>query len=347
MLMTGVHRLREAGVNASVAAREIGAGDLIVDALVEVTDGEDAWRFACEEKQRTPYPNELPDLDPVRQRLAAIGTPLLALPYVSKDLGGELSKHGWSWMDEVGNFSLRARGLTLKQRTTAGPPGRRGAALPQGSGSLGIMRALVDFRPGNEEGESATGLARQAGVSQPRASQVLHQLADLGLVERTTRRSWVPKREPLVDRFLDDYRGPGGSEASYYSLDGPTAVAERVAGLHHPEDPVLISADVGPDLIVGWQPPSVVVIYTRGDLDLDRLDLVEARGPNDANVLVRAPTDTSVFRPRDQLEGRYRAAGPAIPLVDALQQVWDLQDLGGTARLEVAGRLRTWLLERH
>jgi hypothetical protein len=38
--------------------------------------------------------------------------------------------------------------------------------------------------------------------------------------------------------------------------------------------------------------------------------------------------------------------GVDVPLADLTQQIWDLQDLGGADRLEAAGRLREWLLNR-
>jgi hypothetical protein len=37
--------------------------------------------------------------------------------------------------------------------------------------------------------------------------------------------------------------------------------------------------------------------------------------------------------------------GQRAGLADPLQQIWDLQDLGGADRIEAAGRLREWLLE--
>jgi hypothetical protein len=35
-----------------------------------------------------------------------------------------------------------------------------------------------------------------------------------------------------------------------------------------------------------------------------------------------------------------------IGRADVVLQIWDLQDLGGADRIEAAGRLREWLLER-
>jgi hypothetical protein len=64
-----------------------------------------------------------------------------------------------------------------------------------------------------------TALAGTAGVSQPRASQVLRQLHDLGFVDSPGRGRWLPRREDLLDRFLAEYLGPGGSDHYFYSLD--------------------------------------------------------------------------------------------------------------------------------
>jgi hypothetical protein len=73
------------------------------------------------------------------------------------------------------------------------------------------------------------------------------------------------------------------------------------------------------------------------------LGLIDAQGRQDANVIVRLPEDRSVFPPR-ALVARFQ--GNEMPLADPLQQIWDLQDLGGADRLEAAGRLRQWLLAR-
>jgi hypothetical protein len=104
-----------------------------------------------------------------------------------------------------------------------------------------------------------------------------------------------------------------------------------------------VSADVGPDLLLSWRRPSVVILYARQLLDLDRLGVVDAQGRHDADVIVRTPDDVSVF-PTHPLVAD--VDGVEVPLADQTQQVWDLQDLGGADRLEAAGRLREWLLNR-
>ena len=136
------------------------------------------------------------------------------------------------------------QGLILRQRraVTAQRPAR--VTLPRGSGSFALIRALIRFGAGEDEHTSATALAAQARVSQPRASQVLARLQDNKLVERVEHRRWRPHREALLDRFQAEYPGPGGSEQFFYSLDSPTDVAIYASRIL--EHQAAASADVGP-----------------------------------------------------------------------------------------------------
>jgi len=201
----------------------------------------------------------------------------------------------------------------------------------------------VRFSGGEDAELGPTALAAQAGVSQPRASQVLHQLHDLKLVDISARGRWEPRREALLDRFLAEYPGPGGSESYYYTLGSPVEVALDAGRAAAPGRPIAVSADVGPDLIVPWRRPSLVILYARHAIDPSDFGLTEAHGGHDANVIVRSPEDRSVF-PIPALVGQVQ--GNEVPLADPLQQVWDLQELGGADRIEAAGRLREWMLKR-
>ncbi len=333
--------LEAAGVAVRVE-RERRVRDRRINAILKLTLGKVRAEFAVEERRRSPYPNELPKLEPIRTSLTEVGTPMLVVPFVSEPLGSALTNAGWSWADAAGNFDLRSDQLVLRQRSTTTPPRTKASRLPQGSGSLAIIRALIAL-PRETEDPGATAIARQVGVSQPRASQVLHRLLDLKLVTRTPQRRWSPDREALLDRFLSEYRGPGGSERDLYSLDPPNEVAARAARQTSDPASLAVSADVGPDLLLGWRRPSVVILYTRQPPELDRLGLVDAQGRHDANVIIRIPDDASVF-PTHPLVGEI--GDVEVPLADPTQQIWDLQDLGGADRLEAAGRLREWLIVR-
>lgn len=216
-------------------------------------------------------------------------------------------------------------------------------SLPGGSGSFAIIRALVGSRGDEDEEPGATSLAARAGVSQPRVSQVLRHLHELKLVERPGHGRWKPRREALLDRFLAEYPGSGGSELYCYSLDSPVDVAVRTGQLSTLRRPIVASADVGPDLIVPWRRPSLVILYAKHAIDPASLGLIEAQGMHDANVIVRMPDDQSVF-PSPALMAQFQ--GDDVSLADPLQQIWDLEDLGGADRIEAAGRLRQWLLAR-
>lgn len=340
--MEAVRWLRESGLRVSDHAAPNRA-DASVDAILDVAADGRSTRFAVQVKRRAPYPHEVDRLEPSRRQLARLGRPLLVAPFISEPLGSILTRADWSWADDRGNFDVRAPGLLLRQRRTAAAPPTQRRSLPRGSGSFAVIRSLVSSGDDADEERGATALAAQAGVSQPRVSQVLRHLHDLDLVERAGHGRWQPDREALLDRFLAEYPGPGGSEQYYYSLDPPAEVAIRAGQVSEPGRPVVASADVGPDLIVPLRRPTLVILYAQHVLDPPSLGLIDAQGRHDANVIVRLPEDRSVFPPR-ALVARFQ--GNDVPLADPLQQIWDLQDLSGADRLEAAGRLRQWLLAR-
>jgi len=341
MLMGAVRSLRESGlrVRDHAVADWGGTG---VDAILDVAADGPSARFAVHVKRRAPYPNEIDRLEPSWRELARQGRPLMVAPFISEPLGSILTRAGWSWADDQGNFDLRATGLLLRQRRSSAAPPPQRRSLPRGSGSFAVIRMLVSS---GEEAEEfrATALAARAGVSQPRVSQVLRHLHELDLVDKAGHGRWEPDREALLDRFLAEYPGPGGSEQYCYSLDPLAEVAFRAGQVSAPARPIFVSADVGPDLIVPWRRPSLVILYVKHVMDPTSLGLIDAQGRHDANVIVRLPEDRSVFPSRAQVAG---IQGNDVPLADPVQQIWDLQDLGGADRLEVAGRLRQWLLAR-
>lgn len=336
-----VDSLREAGVSVQqVAAASAGVAG--ADAILAVEVNGVRADFAATVKSRAPYPGELAGLERMRAALAEHCAPLLVVRFVSLPGGEALTRAGWSWADEYGNFDLRARGLVVRQRRTSSPPERRLRTLPAGSGSNAVIRCLIS-RPMDDIEAGTTAMAAQAGVSQPRASQVLRRLHSLGLVDRAGHGRWRPRREELLDRLLAEYPGPGGSESYFYTLDPLIEVAARLTPGPPRRHDIAVSADVGPDLIRPWRRPSVLVLYTRTVLDAAALGSVDAVGTHDANVIVRMPADQSVFG-AGGLAATFK--GAKIPLADPVQMIWDLENLGGTDRAESAERLRQWLLDR-
>jgi hypothetical protein len=341
VLIDVVRSLQDAGVSVrQLKPRRASAEG--ADAILAVEVNGVRARFAAEVKARAPYPGELPGIDRKRTVLAAHGVPLLIVPFVSESAGGALTKAGWSWGDEHGNFDLRAAGFVVRQRTTTSPPAPKRRTLPRGSGSYAVIRTLISRQ--EDDGEiGATALAARAHVSQPRASQVLSRLHGLGLVDPAGQGRWRPRRQDLLDRLLAEYPGPGGSESYFYSLDPPTELAAHLAPKNAQLHDFVVSADVGPDLVRPWRRPSMLILYADATIRAADLESVDAAGMNDANVIVRVPADQSVF-PAAKLEGEFR--GVSIPLADPVQMIWDLHDLGGADRAEAAGMLRQWLIDR-
>jgi hypothetical protein len=172
-------------------------------------------------------------------------------------------------------------------------------------------------------------------------SQILTSLSDLDLTVKKGREWFLTDREALLDQFVDGLDQPAAPTRYLYSLDPVSAVAERSALL---TDTVVVSADVGPDLIAPWRQPSVVVLYSHDWIDPDRIGAVEAEGRDSSNVFVRQPSDNAVMA--SGATARLRNGGPAIPLADPTQMLADLIELGGSDRQEAAEVLRTWILER-
>lgn len=319
--------------------------DGTLDALWRVDTGDISVTFVVETKNRAPLASQVADLAAGFAARGARDNPLLVVPFVSETLAAALAVAKLSWADHHGNFDLRAPGMRLRQRSMEKPPASTARTLPQGSGALAIIRSLINFHPNETEQFGASSLAAQAKVSQPRSSQVLRRLQDLGLVTKSTRTRWEPDREALLDRFLAEYRGPGGTENYFYSLDEPMdaaiALVASQASVSREEPGIVVSADVGPDLVEPWRRPTLLVIYARTAIDAKASRLVRATGRNDANVIIREPADQSIW-PNHQLTALARSTN--LPLADPTQMVWDLQRLGGDDRLEAAEKLRQWIL---
>jgi hypothetical protein len=336
--------LRSAGVEVTVLqnGEQTATNDTApTEPLLHISlDGHEA-RFALVQRRRAPYPREVNRTLEQQCKLRDFGLPFLWVPYVSIQLGRTLTEAGWSWADEAGNCDIRAPGLRLQRRVSSTPPKKQRKTLPTGRGSLFIMRYLLSQCGTEKETISATSLATLAGVSQPRVSQVLGQLAALGLVDRRSRTQWRPNLLDLMEAFLSEYSGPLGHRELYYSLDEPlVATLKYVRATGCTTDLPLISADVGPDLLAPHRRPSTTVLYVRHhDRSLPTgLDWVAAEGTDDANVHLCWPADETIFAfPVEATTTK----GPVL-LADPAQMAWDLQWLGGEDRQEAAQVLFTW-----
>lgn len=201
------------------------------------------------------------------------------------------------------------------------------------------MRLLV----ASEDPLTQVAMASAVGVSQPRASQVIKQLTALDAV-RATPAGFVGRGARLLDLYLERAR-PSTVEpdAYWYSTRTILEQAHRIVDQTAREQAqVAFSADLGPDLLVPWRHPTVVVVYADSRLGLETAGLVRAEGRTDASIIVRRTNDRTLLVPAPF----WPPAVDGIPLVDPVQQWWDLIDLGGDDRREAADRLRGAILDR-
>lgn len=336
---TIIAALQEAGITLSKPQREPALLDRSQgrpDFVVGLDAGGRARRFAVEMKTVAPYPAQTARLDRLQAGLRRWGTPLLYAPHITDGQGRALTAHGWSWVDELGNFDLRAEGILLRNRVpTARGQGRRSShALPKGWAGLQVVRTLIAEPP---DPVRTSTLARAAGISAPRTSQVLHQLQTHGYISKRPDGAWDVDRITLLDLFLQEYPGPGGDHRHFYALD--IGAATRTIAGHRELEPV-ISGDVAADLLAPRRRPSHLIAYVHQG-SIDESDILVVSAATEANVTVIRPLDTSVF-PVEPLQPSM--ATPAISLAHPTQVAWDLQRLSGQDRLEHLEELKAWIL---
>lgn len=316
------------------------AADLSVDALLIVRDDTSSWQFVIVEKDRAPRQGSLDRLElPSHDRSLPV---LLMTDYVSLPLADELTARSISWIDAQGNIDLRAPGLRVRERRTTRPPVPT-ERLPGGSGASALIRTLIQLDSDLTSQFTLTELAGLAGITQPRASQIMRSLTDLELATPVVRGTWRVERAQLLERFLAEYEGPRGAWHRYYSLDRPWIAARALLAELPPDADPVISGDLAADLLRPVRRPTDVVIYVRPDAPdpLRSVPFVENES-GVGNVWVCQAKDTSIWSGR---QPRSDDPGFDLPMADFVQVAWDLLRLGGEDRNEAAEAVVRWILE--
>ncbi len=208
-----------------------------------------------------------------------------------------------------------------------------------GAGTAAIARLLV----ASEEPLTGVAIAAAVGVTQPRASQVLTELARQQAVIATPA-GYLGQRATLLDLY-GRRAGPHlvEPETHWYSTRPLTEQARRLLALARQRKvAVAFSADLAPDLVAPWRHPTLTIAYLDAALPMNEAGHVPAEGRRDASLIVRWTHDRTLLSPAPPWLGE--AAG--FPLTDPCQQWWDLIDLGGEDRAEAAARLRHAILGR-
>lgn len=207
-----------------------------------------------------------------------------------------------------------------------------------GAGTSALARALIAAtRPVTQ-----VELATLVGVSQPRVSQVLGKFAQSSAVISTPD-GYVGRRRQLIDLYVTNHR-PAlvGVDVPWYSLVPMHEQVDQIIGpANLAGTQIAVSADLAPDLLAPWRHPTLTVVYADGTLDLTVAGFVRAEGRVDATVIVRHTSDSTLLAAFEP----WKSSVDGLPLVDPVQQIWDLHDLGGADRLEAADRLMAALFD--
>jgi hypothetical protein len=252
-----------------------------------------------------------------------------------------------------------SRGSGLEGRL---PPRRRRG--PAAFGAMTVVRHLLQV-PGLTQVE----VARRAGVSQGRVSQVFSDLTDRGLIRRLGRSGghWhVERWDDLLDHWLGEYPGPHGIATYWYGTDGPVAQAERavellsrpvardlpgehrhgrVGRLRHWR-PSVVSGDVAADRLAPWRRPERAVVYASEGRDLSAVGLVPS-GSAEATCELVVPADPGVWTqavPARSGFGLGEEPGQVGPeLADRTQILWDVLRSPGPDSHQAAEKYRVFL----
>jgi hypothetical protein len=361
--------LLDAGV--TVSAVEAYEGDQRVDLTLSLPDAEgSARRTIAVEVKRFSHPLSATSLESVAQRWretrrhAAVrpvheqgtGRPtnlLLVVPAATPEAAAKAVELGVSLIALNDRLRSGPTGHLISVSTGVVPLGSPTHVADRGTqsgrrswGTWVVIRSLLLLGDANQ-----TELARHAGVSQPRVSQIVKDLSKQQLLHpraRGGKRQWArnagsPSRpgwevatwDGLLSKWRTEYPGPGGVATYWYGLKAPFEQARAVLqllagskpGQSHPQasNTALVSGDVAADLITPWAAPTRATIYTRAGLDLTQAGLTPCPAP-DATLVLVTPQDPGIWRFVPQV-WRLVDADPAprlMPLADPLQILYDL-----------------------
>jgi len=273
---------------------------------------------------------------------------LLVVPSASPAAVAVATAHGWSVVTTSGRGSRLVLGDDVHDLPKPLDPNQR-LASPRNRGrpaygTFAVARRLLDGRP-ITQGE----LVLETGLSQPRVSQVLTDLARRGLVARWSEEqggSWFASDwDGFLNWWLETYPGPGGVATSWFGLRPvrEQAVA-AIAAVRAVGGRGVMSGDVAADELAPWRLPHSALVYvdlrTARNLDLAgvlaRSGLTPA-GVDQATLEIRFPADPAVWG--DDVDA-------PLPVADPVQVLWDVQRSGGPDADQAEAKLREVLSER-
>lgn len=266
---------------------------------------------------------------------------LLVVPRGSDAFFRTARRTGWSIATDSGELDVTVGARHILRRHEHRPvskqrPGRKPWPF------WTTVRVLASYAasPAPDTAVTQEFLAQVVGTSQPTIYRAVRRLVELGLLETARGRIPTADLHTLTDWWLQNYPGPGGVTAYWYSLASPAEQArDALAILARPgsrASPV-VSGQVAADAVAPWQRPDHVQIYTRQATSLTAAGFVPVATRETATLTVTVPDDPGIW-----LRSSWLATllGVRINLADPLQILYDVAAADGPTATEAGDRLR-------
>lgn len=251
---------------------------------------------------------------------------------------------GWSVAADSGELDVTVGRRHILRRHEDQPIGkRRTGRTPWPLFTTGRVLGCLATAPLPGASVTQEILARIVGTSQPTINRAVRRLAEHGLLSTTRGRLHVPDPDALTNWWIENYPGPGGVTAYWYSLASPAEQARAAVALltggRSRTDPV-VSGQVAADLLAPWQRPDRVQIYARKAVPLAAAGFVAVAAPEDATLTVTVPADAGIW-----LRSPWPATllGARVDLADPLQVLYDVASADDPTAAESGDRLRNAL----
>jgi hypothetical protein len=266
---------------------------------------------------------------------------LLVAPALSDAAAAMARARGWSVVPDQGPAWLRFYGKVLELSRPRGdePAVARRRGRP-GWGIFSVVRALLALETGAQQAE----LGEFAGVSQPRVSQALRELVELGLARRDPRGWVVTDKAAAIAWWSAHYPGPGGMRSYWYGVDPVVQQAYRVHELLAVADSrPAVSGDVAADLVAPWRVPRHALLYAARGADLSGVGLTPS-GEAEATLTLILPADPGVW-PISRTPWTIGMTGYGnVARAGALQVLYDLTNASGPDAADARQAWLDWML---
>jgi hypothetical protein len=218
----------------------------------------------------------------------------------------------------------------------------RASAVPaylsaRGIGTFAVLRRLL-LVPRYRQVQ----LAAATGLTQPRVSQILRNLSDVGMVDRESDGWTLTNWDQALKVWLATYPGPRGVVTYWSGLDD--VWSSTLTALEGLPDSAVVSGDPAADLLAPWRQPKVATIYAPSMGDLTSTGLVQVAASADGTVAVCVPEDRTVW-PTEPINRTFRDR--PINVADPIQVLSDVTHTHDEDASRAAERLIDWIRDQY